>query len=391
MDASTVAHVSKDVTPAGQTVTKVVIDGVKLGQAVGATASETIVLEVSTSDSVVLVEIPADMFKNAGNRLVGRVLKISVGEVNYSLPLSMLRDAAVDGTVTVTIAKQSAPGEAFKSALINAGVTELLAIPVEFTVEVNGKEMTGFNGTYVERTIGLDQAADSAKTTAVWVDSSGAHFAPSLIVNQNGRAQVTIYSPHNSLYTVVRSDKSFSDLKDHWAKEEVHLLANKLIVNGTSPADFSPDLPITRGEFAALLVRSLGLKEEKAEVRFEDVQAAAWYAGAVGAAWETGLVSGYEDGRFHPDAAITREQMASMLARALAAGGKPAKSDLDGLKRFDDQAAISEWAKEAVGQALAAQIIEGETDRTFAGSEHATRAQSAVMLKRMLTYLQFIN
>jgi hypothetical protein len=59
--------------------------------------------------------------------------------------------------------------------------------------------------------------------------------------------------------------------------------------------------------------------------------------------------------------------------------------------KFTDQASISSWAKASVAQSANAGIIEGMGDGTFAPSEFATRAQAAVMLKRFLHYVRFID
>ena len=76
---------------------------------------------------------------------------------------------------------------------------------------------------------------------------------------------------------------------------------------------FNPDGEITRAEFAALLVRSLGLNEETDALSFTDVGPDEWYTGVIGAAVSSGLINGYKDGTFRPDALISREQMVTMI------------------------------------------------------------------------------
>ncbi|CAH1221529.1 hypothetical protein PAECIP111891_05219 [Paenibacillus allorhizoplanae] len=138
------------------------------------------------------------------------------------------------------------------------------------------------------------------------------HFIPSVFTNRSDSAEVLIHSPHNSVYTVIKSNRSFADLSGHWAKEDVEMLANKLIVNSWSNNQFAPDRQITRAEFAALLVRSLGLQDDK-DNAYTDVTDQDWYAGAVGAAQKAGLVTGFEDDSFKSNANITREQMVTMI------------------------------------------------------------------------------
>jgi hypothetical protein len=177
--------------------------------------------------------------------------------------------------------------------------------------------------------------------------------------------------------------RTFADLSGHWAKSDVEALAGKLIVDGISESRFAPDQPITRADFAALLIRALGLDEEKAS-GFSDVAAGDWFSGAVGAAKKANLIGGLEDGSFHPNANITREQMVMMIVRALKLDGKELQANAQLLEQFADRSSISSWSKDAVAQALTAGIIQGTSDSMFAAQDYATRAQAAVMVNRML-------
>ncbi|MDK2985702.1 MAG: hypothetical protein PWQ96_1344 [Clostridia bacterium] len=108
-----------------------------------------------------------------------------------------------------------------------------------------------------------------------------------------------------------------------------------------------------------------------------------------------GLVQGYHDGTFRPDAEITREEMAVILSRAIKYTGF--SINLDGkeierfLEKFADQDQISSWAKESIALAAKVEIINGYHDGTFAPNKDTTRAESVVMLARMLKLIGFIN
>ncbi|MNI25491.1 Endo-1,4-beta-xylanase A precursor [compost metagenome] len=163
-----------------------------------------------------------------------------------------------------------------------------------------------------------------------------------------------------------------------------------MIVNGVADNKFAPDQSISRAEFAALLARSLAVDKVNAK-GFSDVASSDWFSGAVGAAQEAQLISGFEDGTFKPNASITREQMVTMIVRALQYAGKEVTTNPTVIDKFTDRAAISDWSKNAVAQSITAGIIQGMTDTTFAPQENATRAQGTLMLERMLQYLKFIN
>ncbi len=115
----------------------------------------------------------------------------------------------------------------------------------------------------------------------------------------------------------------------------------------------------------------------------------AWYYGAVEAAHAAQLVGGYPDGSFRPNQPITRSEIAVMVVRALAlqvAAPVSLTSPESVLaSRFTDWNIIAAWAREAVAQAVEANIVKGRDRNLFAPEENASRAEAVVMLKRMLS------
>jgi hypothetical protein len=174
----------------------------------------------------------------------------------------------------------------------------------------------------------------------------------------------------------------------------VELLANKLVVDGMTDTTFEPDRNITRAEFAALVVRSLGLGQGSYSGTFTDVRSDDWFAGVVGAAVEAKIIDGYEDGTFRPNASITREELAAMVVRALNYAGVKTELTADQqsamLAKFKDSGSIV-WAHKEIATAIYQGIVDGMTDDTIGSYLNATRAQSATMLKRFLTNAEFIN
>jgi hypothetical protein len=199
-------------------------------------------------------------------------------------------------------------------------------------------------------------------------------------------------SPHNSIYVVIQSDKTFPDLNGHWAKADIEMLASKLIVKGVSESEFAPEARITRAQFVALLVRSLGLAANNAESSFRDTQTNDWFSGEVEAAVKARLVKGFADGTFRPNEQITREQMAAIMAATLKfAGNEPAIDVPELSDRFTDADKIHAWAKDAAAIAVGAEIMIGRANATFAPAAFATRAEAVSMLRRMLQHIDFIN
>lgn len=207
----------------------------------------------------------------------------------------------------------------------------------------------------------------------------------------DGTTDVTIKRNSNSYYTVVKSAKTFGDITGHWAKSAIDLLASKLIITGTSDTAFSPAQKVTRAEFAALITRSLGLAATSSGAAFTDVSANAWYADAIHTAAAAGLITGYTDGSFKPNSPITRQEMASILSKAMKYTGATLTADPARLAKFSDAADIAAWSQSAVEEIAAAGIIQGRADGSFAPQMSATRAEAVTMLEKTLKSLQFIN
>ncbi|NMO95441.1 S-layer homology domain-containing protein [Paenibacillus lemnae] len=139
-------------------------------------------------------------------------------------------------------------------------------------------------------------------------------------------------------------------------------------------------------------MRSLGLTTgTTTDLVFTDAPSTAWYAESAAAAQQAGLVQGFADGTFRPNAPVTREQMVSMIARAMHFAGKSSSSDLSALNRFSDRMDLSAWSEEPAALLLNSHIITGITAASFVPKGLATRAQCAVILRRMLQHLEFIN
>ncbi|MNC20503.1 Endo-1,4-beta-xylanase A precursor [compost metagenome] len=187
------------------------------------------------------------------------------------------------------------------------------------------------------------------------------------------------------------AERSFGDLAGHWAAKDTELLAAKGIIDGIADNRFAPEGILTRAEIAALLVRATGLEESQPAANgLKDVETGGWYAGYVQAAVSAGLIDGYEDGTFRAGSPVTREELAVLLTRALALAGHRADGSA-AAAAFTDGSSVSSWAKDAVGAAQAAGLVNGLEDGSFRPQAQATRAEAAAMIKRFLLKAQFMN
>ena len=93
--------------------------------------------------------------------------------------------------------------------------------------------------------------------------------------------------------------------------KDLSRLGRNYVQAGYYTDEFFPENDITRAEFIKILVTAVGISEAEYNNEFTDVASDAWYAGYVKAALENNIASGF-DGKFNPDANITREEMAKI-------------------------------------------------------------------------------
>jgi len=111
------------------------------------------------------------------------------------------------------------------------------------------------------------------------------------------------------------ADGSFSDTSGHGADAYIRALHRAGIVNGTGDGSFKPDREITRAEMAAILARILNMSAAN-ETKFSDI-GGNWAANYINQLSQAGIVNGVGDGKFAPNATVTREQSIAIIMRML--------------------------------------------------------------------------
>lgn len=167
-----------------------------------------------------------------------------------------------------------------------------------------------------------------------------------------------------------------------WYHLSVDYVLTHKMMNGVSSRAFAPNANLTRGMLVQILYNLEG-KPKGTAANFSDVQADAWYAEAVGWAASNKVVTGYADGTFRPNAAVTREQAAAILYRY-------AKSkDIDvsvgentNILSYVDVQQASEYAIPALQWAVGAGVLNGKNGGRLAPTGTATRAEIAAIMQR---------
>ena len=137
---------------------------------------------------------------------------------------------------------------------------------------------------------------------------------------------------------------SFSDVvRGDWFNLYVATLEDAgVIVDTRTNGKFRPNDAITRAELASMIAQFAGLESASA-AKFNDVGSRYWAAEEIAIAAKMGWINGYPDGSFRPDATITRAEMMAMINRALGRTPKSADDLLSGMKTWRDNANVNAW------------------------------------------------
>ncbi len=165
---------------------------------------------------------------------------------------------------------------------------------------------------------------------------------------------------------------------------EMQAMIDAGIITGYSDGTYRPNANVTRGQFAVFLYRALNL-EEGPHV-FSDVSRNSALATGINATVKAGIVTGFSDNTFKPNQNITRVEMAVMIDRALDYAG--ATKTKGTLSFTDEKQIVSSSFRLAVMNMVGMNIINGYPDGSFKPTQAATRQHAAAFISRMLTALK---
>ncbi len=345
------------------------------------------------NEVVVNVGLNADGNKNVQAEVSAEILK-QVAESNKALvikgeksslaipskTLKGIADAAKGNKVSVTTIELTDKEITVPIAMSGQ---KLLSPIFDFTISVEKldgtKEKVSKFAEPITVSVAVDKTkfGDTRKASAFYLNDTTWDYVGGKLVND----LFVFKTRHFSKFAVLEFNKTFADISNHWAKDGIEIMASRTIIKGVTDDKFAPNTDITRAQFAALITRTLGLEKTTYTGNFSDVPKNAWYALEVEAAQKAGIVQG-NAGKFNPNSKITREEMAVMIVRAYEY--EVGKAQVSGTLPFTDKHAISSWAQDAVNAANALGLVTGKTATTFVPKDHATRAEAAVMLYRLV-------
>ncbi|MDR1157522.1 MAG: S-layer homology domain-containing protein [Oscillospiraceae bacterium] len=176
---------------------------------------------------------------------------------------------------------------------------------------------------------------------------------------------------------------TFDDLTEaEWAREAVEYLATYKGILGMGNGRFAPGAMVTRAQFARFVGQAFDLVGADTPVQFHDVGETDWYWADVTKLSSLGILKGYPDGSFRPDANITREQMAVIADRTLTYLEATLTQSAE--VTLPDIETAAEYARPSIVKLCRADVIRGMGDGTFRPQNLSTRAQAAVVVYRSL-------
>jgi hypothetical protein len=260
--------------------------------------------------------------------------------------------------------------------------------------------MSGYNGLSDKSKIG--QALGGMKFSSLNDFASKINTAianASVIVNNGGSeprgssngGSIKFISPSEITAPPVAPEKiagnipSFTDIAEYeWAKESIEALAAESIISSNGGGLFRPSQSVLREELVKMIVLALKLDITEADSGLSDVKVDQWYYKYISAAKSAGIVKGNDDGTFGVGNAVTRQDVAAMVYRAVSN-----KLSLQGGGQvFNDDDSIGSYAKQAVYSLRNAGVISGVGDSMFVPTEKCTRAQAAkiiYIIKKLIT------
>ncbi|MFA7673469.1 MAG: S-layer homology domain-containing protein [Clostridia bacterium] len=394
-----------------RSITTITVNDDMVNEKINSEGNNSVVtIPVGGDPDAVVGELNGQTVRNMEDREA--VLEIKTDDVTYTLPASQINIGNIsqqlgnnvelkDIKVSVTISIPEDDTVQVIQDTADSNNYQLVVKPVEFTITCSSGgetvEVEKFNG-YVERMIAIPEGVDPSKiTTGIILNDDGSFtHIPTTIVVINGKYYAKLNSLTNSTYSVIWNPITFKDMIGHWAEEAVNDMGSRLVVTGKSEDNYDPDGDMTRGDFASVIVKALGLlRTGEGQAIFSDVTLDDPNFDAICIAYEYGLINGYGDGKFGPDDTITREQAMVMIARAMDIAeietemGSEEESTI--LSAFADAKTVSAWARRSAAECIRAGVVMGRTATAIDPSHNVSRAEIASMIRRFLIKAELIT
>lgn len=298
-------------------------------------------------------DVAVTLDKSTADKLLasGKGITLTAGGFEITIPSDALADfisgsgfkiiLSVSEAGSGTVQVQTVEKTSIVSPVVTVqSTTGKLNKPIKITLKPTAKLVAD------ARKVGAYEKTEDGKWVYVGANS----------VRKDGNIELT--ASRLGSYAAIEYRVTFADIENHWAKDEIEVIAAQHVTTGKSETQFAPNDTITRAEFMALLDRILGAEKEWSQ-----------YAAMKGATDVLG-----------------REEMVVLMVNAL-------DVDLSGVKTqlsFKDQEKISADARAAVAFAVNNGLIKGVDGNKFAPEQSSSRSQVAVILYRLMQFMDKI-
>ena len=343
-------------------------------------------VEISKALAGVQITLKADALDKLVSSGVKRFTIDTDNMADFGFMLDTLKELnrQTTGDLILKMKKTAVTSQEVETAIGNRPVYDITLWEVK-----NGKETAvNLSGKTVSIAIPYTPAKNEqpGNLYAVYVDGNGKVQWFTKSSYDADQKAVIFVAEHFSIYGIGYKNQipAFTDVNNHWAKDNMLFVVSRGLLSGTSATTFSPNTGMTRGMFVTALGRLAGVDPTDYQASmFTDVKEDAYYAPYVNWAAKTGVVSGTTDTTFAPDTNINREQMAVIMKNYATKLGYTIPKTLE-VVNFADSTGISSWAKEAVKSMQQAGILAGKTNNCFDPAGTATRAEVATVLRRFV-------
>ncbi len=312
---------------------------------------------------------------------------------NYDITLTRDKDVAVSATVKVNVYEGDDPDKLIesKTAKFKDGVKEVkvtmfaskskypdandkVIIQIDYTVDEITYDLGSKTITCLKQ---IAQAPSGGLSPSITEDSSS---------SKNDSDDDDDSKTSGTIYPTIKDDEKenpskkddalFNDIERYdWAEEAIEGLYYAGIINGMEEGVFNPAGNVTREQFCKMVVQLFGVLDyDEFDNKFNDVDENAWYAPYINSAIRSGYVQGQSDVFFGIGESIMRQDMATILYRALG-------SQDEGIEiAFTDKNSIASYAYDAISEFCGLGILNGYEDGTFNPRGTATRAEAAKVI-----------
>ncbi len=318
-----------------------------------------------------------DLLADSG---IGRV-ELAGGPVDLTLnnrALSSIRDQSEGG-----ISLSMAPGTVGARARRVVGDRPVVDLRIVDDAD-RGISSFGQGRAYIAIPYTLKAGESAGALRGVYVDARGRAVLLQDSVYNSDTGELWISTEHFSLYSIGYSgvDRRIEDIGGHWAEESIEFVLSRGILAKATSKAFAPEQPLTRGALAKALGTMAKIQTQAfGGSRFEDVKASSGLVPYVEWAVQLGLMSAVGEGKFAPDLAVSREEMAKVLA----AYAKATQFSLPKVRSqigFGDMESIGADFREAVLSLAQAGVLMARAGGGFWPQAAPTRGEASAILHR---------